>query len=137
MSSTIDHATQTLRRWALKFIRTLLWLGVAVLLLIAAYFFAAYHFAYSRGESVGFVQKISHKGWVCKTWEGEQVRALSVVPAVPEKFEFTVRDAAVVDKINQHIGQKVVLEYEQHRGLPRCFGDSEHFVINVRTAPTD
>jgi hypothetical protein len=48
-----------------------------------------------------------------------------------------VRDADVVDKINQHIGQKVVLEYEQHRGLPRCFGDSEHFVINVRTAPAD
>jgi hypothetical protein len=34
--------------------------------LVVAYFFAAYHFAYSRGESVGFVQKISHKGWVCK-----------------------------------------------------------------------
>ena len=87
------------------------------------------------GESVGFVQKISYKGWLCKTWEGEQVRALAVVPAIPEKFEFTVRDATVVDKINQHLGQKVVLEYEQHRGLPRCLGDSEHFVIDVRVAP--
>ena len=135
MSSTIDHATQTLRRWALKFIRTLLWLGVAVLLLIAAYFFAAYHFAYSRGESVGFVQKISHKGWVCKTWEGEQVRALSVVPAVPEKFAFTVRDPAVVDQINNQIGQKVVLEYAQHKGLPSCFGDTQYFVTAVKPAP--
>jgi hypothetical protein len=110
---------------------------LALVLLGVGYLLFAYHFTYSQGESVGFVQKISYKGWLCKTWEGEQVRALSVVPAVPEKFEFTVRDAAVVDKINQHIGQKVVLEYEQHRGLPRCFGDSEHFVINVRTAPTD
>jgi hypothetical protein len=135
MSSTIDHATQTLRRWALKFIRTLLWLGVAVLLLIAAYFFAAYHYAYSRGESVGFVQKISHKGWVCKTWEGEQVRALSVVPAVPEKFAFTVRDPAVVDQINNQIGQKVVLEYAQHKGLPSCFGDTPYFVTAVKPAP--
>ena len=112
--------------------------GLLVLTLLGVgYVLFAYHFTYSQGESVGFVQKISYKGWLCKTWEGEQVRALSVVPAVPEKFEFTVRDAAVVDKINQHIGQKVVLEYEQHRGLPRCFGDSEHFVINVRTAPAD
>ena len=134
MSSTIDHATQTLRRWALKFIRTLLWLGVAVLLLIAAYFFAAYHFAYSRGESVGFVQKISHKGWVCKTWEGEQVRALFTVPAMPEKFTFTVREAHVVNQINALIGQKVVLEYAQHKGLPACFGDTEHFVTAVRAA---
>ena len=112
--------------------------GLLVLALLGVgYVLFAYHFTYSQGESVGFVQKISYKGWLCKTWEGEQVRALSVVPAVPEKFEFTVRDADVVDKINQHIGQKVVLEYEQHRGLPRCFGDSEHFVINVRTAHAD
>jgi hypothetical protein len=135
MSSNIDHATQTLRRWAFQLVRTLLWLGVAALLLIVAYFFAAYHYAYSRGESVGFVQKISHKGWVCKTWEGEQVRALSVVPAVPEKFAFTVRDPAVVDQINSQIGQKVVLEYAQHKGLPSCFGDTQHFVTAVRPAP--
>lgn len=110
---------------------------LALLLMGVGYLLFAYHFTYSRGESVGFVQKISYKGWLCKTWEGEQVRALSVVPAIPEKFEFTVRDASVVDKINQHIGQKVVLEYEQHRGLPRCFGDSEHFVTDVRVAPGD
>ena len=108
---------------------------LALALLGGGYLLFAYHFTYSRGESVGFVQKISYKGWLCKTWEGEQVRALSVVPVMPEKFEFTVRDSGVVDKINQHIGQKVVLEYEQHRGLPRCFGDSEHFVIDVRVAP--
>jgi len=26
---------------------------------------------YSDGERVGYIQKISRKGWVCKTWEGE------------------------------------------------------------------
>jgi hypothetical protein len=135
MKQSIDSATHTLRRWVLKLVRTLLWSGVVAMVLVVAYFFAAYHFAYSRGESVGYVQKISHKGWVCKTWEGEQVRALSVVPAVPEKFAFTVRDAAVVDQINTQIGQKVVLEYEQHKGLPACFGDTEHFVTAVRPAP--
>ena len=136
MNQTIDNATQTLRRWVLKLVRSLLWLSVAALVLVVAYFFAAYHFAYSRGESVGYVQKISHKGWVCKTWEGEQVRALAVVPSVPEKFIFSVRDSAVVDQINTHIGQKVVLEYAQHKGLPSCFGDTEHFVTAVRPAPT-
>ncbi len=137
MTNTIDHVFQTLRRWVLQLVRTLLWLSVAALLFIVAYLYAAYHFAYSRGESVGFVQKISHKGWVCKTWEGEQVRALSVVPAVPEKFAFTVRDPAVVDQINTRIGQKVVLEYAQHKGLPSCFGDTQHFVTGVRPAPVD
>ena len=136
MHQTLDNAHQTLRRWVVKLVRSLLWLSVIALVLVVAYFFAAYHFAYSRGESVGYVQKISHKGWVCKTWEGEQVRALAAVPAVPEKFVFSVRDASVVDQINAHIGQKVVREYAQHKGLPSCFGDTEHFVTAVRPAPT-
>lgn len=122
----------TLIRYAL---RTVAGLVLTTLALVAAYLLFAYHFAYSTGESVGFVQKISHKGWVCKTWEGEQVRALFAMPAVPEKFLFTVRDDRVVDQINTLIGQKVVLEYEQHKGLPACFGDTEHFITGVRLAP--
>ena len=122
----------TLARYAL---RTVFGVILSVAVLATLYLLFAYHFAYSQGESVGFVQKISHKGWICKTWEGEQVRALFTVPAMPEKFDFTVRDAKVVDQINALIGQKVVLEYEQHKGLPSCFGDTEHFIIGVRPAP--
>ena len=121
-----------LTRYAL---RTVVGLILGAMALTALYLLFAYHFAYSKGESVGFVQKISNKGWVCKTWEGEQVRALFTVPAMPEKFSFTVRDDKVVDQINTLIGQTVVLEYEQHKGLPSCFGDTEHFVTNVRPAP--
>ena len=109
-------------------------LGVAVLL-VGLYLTASYHYSYSKGESVGYVQKISYKGWICKTWEGEQVRALAVMPAIPEKFAFTVRDDAVVDQINALIGQKAMLVYEQHKGLPSCFGDTEYFVTAVRAAP--
>jgi len=116
-------------------LRLLLLAVLAAVTLGVAYLLFAYHFAYSSGESVGFVQKISYKGWVCKTWEGEQVRALFTVPAMPEKFNFTVRDAQVVDQINALLGKKVVLEYEQHKGLPSCFGDTEHFITGVRPAP--
>jgi hypothetical protein len=117
--------------------RALLFGLLAVIVLAGLYLAFAYNFAYSRGESVGFVQKLSYKGWVCKTWEGEQMRALATLPAVPEKFTFTVRDAAVVDKINAHLGKRVVLEYAQHRGLPSCLGDTEHFVVDVRPAPEE
>jgi hypothetical protein len=114
--------------------------GLVGLLLVATvlaglYLLFAYHFSYSKGESVGYVQKISYKGWICKTWEGEQMRALANMPTIPEKFLFTVRDDAVIDQINAHIGQKIILEYDQHRGLPSCFGDTEHFVTGVRIAP--
>jgi hypothetical protein len=128
--------THTLFTTLLRFaFRTLVGLVLTVIVALGGYLLFTYHFTYSKGESVGYVQKLSYKGWICKTWEGEQVRALSVVPAIPEKFAFTVRDVAIADQINAHIGQKVVIEYEQHRGLPSCFGETEHFITKVTPAP--
>jgi hypothetical protein len=104
----------------------LLVLGVVGVL--ALYLVLVFEFTYSSGERAGWVQKISHKGWICKTWEGEM--ALAAIPgSVPEKFEFTVRDDAVAEQINQAAGQRVRLHYAQHRGLPgSCFGETGYWV---------
>jgi hypothetical protein len=131
MSNTLG---QNLIRIAL---RALMGLVLVVAVLAGGYLLFAYNFTYSKGESVGYVQKLSYKGWVCKTWEGEQMRALANMPTIPEKFAFTVRDTAIADQINAHIGQKVVLEYAQHRGLPACFGETQYFIESVRLAPTE
>ncbi len=127
-----NNFISTLIRFAL---RTVIGLVLTVVMTLGLYLLFSYHFTYSQGESVGFVQKLSYKGWVCKTWEGEQIRALATLPAVPEKFAFTVRDDAVAEQINAHIGQKVVIEYEQHKGLPTCFGETEYFITKVHPAP--
>jgi hypothetical protein len=127
-----NNFISTLIRFAL---RTVIGLVLTVVLGLGLYLLFAYHFTYSKGESVGFVQKLSYKGWVCKTWEGEQIRALATLPAIPEKFAFTVREDAVADQINKQIGQKVVVEYEQHKGLPGCFGETEYFITKVTPAP--
>src|SRR5690242_21805328 len=98
-----------------------------VILLFVLYALAARFFSYSSGERAGYVQKFSKKGWLCKTWEGEL--AMSTIPgSLPEKFTFTVRDDAVAQHVNQTMGQRVSLSYEQHKGLPTsCFGESEYF----------
>lgn len=127
-----NNFISTLIRFAL---RTVIGLVLTVVIGLGLYLMFAYHFTYSKGESVGYVQKLSYKGWVCKSWEGEQVRALATMPAIPEKFAFTVRDNAVADQINAHIGQKVVIAYEQHKGLPSCFGETEYFISKVTPAP--
>ena len=124
---------QNIKTHALKVLGLLIALCVV---LPMVYLFFAYTFSYSQGESVGFVQKLSYKGWVCKTWEGEQIRSIANLQTAPDKFFFTVRDDQVAEKINQSLGEKVVLEYEEHRGLPSCFGDTPHFIVNVRAAPT-
>jgi hypothetical protein len=120
-----------------SFIKWLLSLVLIGLVGISAYTWVMLSWSYGSGERAGYVQKFSNRGYLCKTWEGEQIRALASLPAIPDKFFFTVRDDAVADQINTHIGQKVVMVYQQHRGLPTCFGETEYFIVAVRPAPSD
>ncbi|MGB7649834.1 MAG: hypothetical protein WBL62_01395 [Gallionella sp.] len=103
------------------------------LALFALYISIALHWSYSEGERAGFVQKLSKKGWLCKTWEGE-LALVSLPGAAPEKFIFTVRDDVVAERINKQVGTRVALVYAQHKGLPTsCFGDTEYFVEDIKT----
>jgi hypothetical protein len=109
----------------------------AVLLTVgggALYTYGTLHYSYSEGERVGFVQKVSKKGWICKTDEGELAMA-NVVGQQAQIFLFTVRDDAVVAQIEALSGHRVALRYEEHRGIPSsCFGDTTYFVTAVRRA---
>jgi hypothetical protein len=50
-----------------------------------------------------------------------------------EKFTFTVRDDVVAEHINQTLGKRVALRYEQHKGVPTtCFGETEYYVVAVK-----
>lgn len=98
---------------------------------VAAYFAVVLNWNFSSGERAGWVQKFSHKGWICKTWEGEM--AMVTMPgAVPEKFPFTVRDDAVAAQLNKVMGKRVTLHYDEKVGLPTtCWGETRHFVTSV------
>ena len=112
-------------------ITAVLFLVVLPLAAFALWVTVALNFSYASGERAGFVQKLSNKGWVCKTWEGEL--ALANGPNVmPEIFRFTVRDDKVAAAINSSLGKQVKLTYEQHKGVPtQCFGETEYFVKNI------
>ncbi len=90
------------------------------------------NFAYSDGERAGFVQKISRKGWLCKTWEGEL--ALATIPgSMPILWTFSVRDESIATAIEKSNGRRVVLAYEEKPWVPTtCFGDTKYFVTSVR-----
>ena len=107
---------------------------VPAIVLAALWFLFALNWSYSTGERAGYVQKLSQKGWLCKTWEGEL--ALVSMPGAPlEKFTFTVMDDAVADSINRVIGRRVAFHYEQKVGLPTtCFGDTRYYVTRVTVA---
>ncbi len=112
-------------------------LQLAGILLVPLVCFALYTWlsltwSFSKGERAGYIQKLSQSGWVCKTWEGEM--AMVTMPgAIPEKFLFSIRNDEVARRINKLAGKRVVLIYEQHKGVPTsCFGDTQYFVVDAR-----
>ena len=117
---------------ATKVLKSLTILLVSAIALFSLYVYIALNWSYSSGERAGFLHKVSHKGWICKTWEGE-LSLVAMPGSAPEKFLFTVRDEAVAQKVSAAAGKRVTLNYEQHKGLPSsCFGDTEYFVVDVK-----
>ena len=103
----------------------------AALLLLAAYTWTMLHISYSDGERAGYLQKFSSRGWICKTWEGEMLLT-SMPGAIPEKFEFSVRDDQVAKELMSAAGKRVILTYAQHKGVPtQCFGETEYYITKV------
>ena len=114
-----------------KIFRSLVFILAGAVALFALYIYIALNWSYSTGERAGFLQKVSNKGWICKTWEGE-LSLVAMPGAAPEKFLFTVRDDAIAQKVSAAAGKRVTLNYEQHKGLPTtCFGDTDYFVVGL------
>jgi len=119
------------KKWGIRLVVGALLLAVVG---VGLYTLATLSYAYSKGERVGFVQKISKRGWICKTDEGE-LAMVNIAGQQAEIFHFTVRDDEVVKKIESFAGHRVALQYEEHRGVPSsCFGDTTYFVVDVSKA---
>jgi hypothetical protein len=109
----------------------LIFVGV-VLLAVVGWVWLTLTWSYSEGERAGYIQKFSRKGWLCKTWEGE-IAMVTMPGAIPDKFEFSVRDESIANEINALAGKRIVLTYAQHKFIPTsCFGETEYFISGVR-----
>ena len=117
------------RRWLF----ILIGLITLTLATVAAYVWITLSWSYSEGERAGYVQKFSRKGWICKTWEGE-LAMVNLPGAMTEKFVFTVHNPNVAAQIEQTMGKRISISYEQHLGVPTsCFGETEYYVVSVKT----
>jgi hypothetical protein len=119
------------RRWKWP----LLILGALIVvpaLVFALWSWVALTYTYSQGDRAGYVQKFSKKGWICKTWEGE-LSMINIPGAAPERWQFSVRNDSLARIILDNMGNRVSLEYAEHRGVPTsCFGETVYFVKGIR-----
>jgi hypothetical protein len=119
------------RNWGKLSLLTVILVPVLVFTIWAA---VALNFSYSSGLRVGFVQKFSSKGWICKTWEGE-LAMVNMPGALSQIFTFSVRSDSVAKAINDAMAKgRLELQYEEHRGVPTtCFGETNYYVTGVRS----
>jgi hypothetical protein len=117
------------RHWGLLLLVAVL-LGPAIV--FGGWAWITLNYSYSKGDRAGYVQKISKKGWLCKTWEGELAMA-NLPGTMPEIFHFSVRNDSIAKLIDDHVGKRVSLAYEEHRGVPTsCFAETNYYITNVR-----
>jgi hypothetical protein len=102
------------------------------LLLIIGWTALTLSYSFSTGERAGYAQKLSRRGWLCKTWEGE-LAMVNLPGAMPEIFKFSVRSDSIAHLLERNLGKRVSLSYEQHRGVPTsCFAETQYYITNVR-----
>ena len=104
-------------------------------LLVAIWTAITLTYTYSKGERAGYIQKLSQKGWVCKTWEGE-LAMVNMPGAAQERFPFTVRSDSIAQLMTKMMGSRVAITYEEHRGVPgTCFGETDYYVTAAHAVP--
>jgi hypothetical protein len=105
---------------------------VAFLLIGGLVFWWKYYYTYSDGSRSGLLQKLSHKGNLMKTYEGElvlsSISSTNSVALASEKFYFSVASDSVAKKMMEYEGKRVRLHYEQKKGTLPWRGDSEYIV---------
>jgi hypothetical protein len=121
------------KKWRRK-----VWMLIVAIVLVPIVIFSLWAWVtlgwvYSTGDRAGYVQKLSKKGWLCKTWEGELNMVSPPGSMTPQIFAFTVPSDSLAAILMQDMGKRVSLTYEEHRGIPSsCFGETGYFVTNVR-----
>jgi hypothetical protein len=116
--------------------RKFLWRFSLIALLVLAFLVYWFYFnVYSDGERTGLLTKLSHKGNVFKTYEGEVLignfqQAPNVM--VPEKFYFSVKSEKLADTLMKLQGKVISLKYFQYRKTLPWRGESVYLVTDLQ-----
>jgi hypothetical protein len=107
----------------------------AFLLIGGVAFWWKYYYTYSDGSRSGMLQKLSHKGNIFKTYEGElvlsSIASSANVALASEKFYFSIAEDSIAKKMMQFEGKRVKLHYEEKKGALPWRGESNYIVDGV------
>ena len=127
----IKDGTQTIIGWIKRF-----FLAISLLFVIGAgVYLWVCNWTYSEGTRAGVLIKISRKGVVFKTYEGQLnlggVQSDNTSGLVGNIWNFSVYKNAVYDQLQQNEGQQVVLHYRQKYKAMPWQGKTDYFIYKI------
>ncbi|SNR43207.1 hypothetical protein SAMN04488009_1660 [Maribacter sedimenticola] len=100
-----------------------------VIALGAIYYAFIYFVSFSEGVRSGELIKLTRKGVIAKTWEGEISQGISGA----QIFSFSVldKDKEVIEKLKEYQGQYVKVNYTERYATFFWLGDTKYFITDV------
>ncbi len=133
-----DSVKARVASWHLR--RKFLWITAIIVLGFAVYAAFVLYYPYSDGTRTGLLRKLSHKGYVFKTWEGELQMSAVMVPndgtnsvAGGNVWSFSVNDNDAVKSLQEaeSTGKRVTLHYTEYTKQLFWRGETKYFVDKV------
>jgi len=118
-----------------SFFRRLIW-GLVILALVALGVFMLYaNWTYSDGTRAGDLIKISKKGYIFKTYEGQLklggIDLTNKDEGLSDTWSFSVKDNEIFGQLEKLQGQKVVLRYKEINHSMPWQGETECFIYEI------
>ncbi|HNE27616.1 MAG: hypothetical protein U0U46_06065 [Saprospiraceae bacterium] len=122
---------QKVKEKARRITRIILWSGLVVAILAAAGYYFWRTYTVSDGTRTGTLYKISRKGYVFKTYEGELQLAGTDMMTQLSVWSFSASDAAVADQLRLNEGKVVTCYYHELVDAFPWQGETDYLVYKV------
>ena len=114
-----------------KGLRKLMWVVLAGLLLFSGGYYFYRTYTKSEGTRTGTLFKISQKGYMFKTYEGQLLLAGSALMTDESTWNFSAKNAAVYQQLQQFEGKMVKCYYEEKVDAFPWQGDTDYIVTGA------
>jgi len=130
-SNPSPNETKPKKNWFSKFLK---WTAIILVLALLSYYFIG-GITYSEGTRSGVITKVSKRGFLFKTYEGElNIGGLNqgdgtIMPL--SIFHFSIENPEVYNLVQESEGKKVVLYYKEVFHSFFWQGDTNYFIYKV------
>jgi hypothetical protein len=116
---------------AKKIARRALWIGLALFLVFSAGYYVYRTYTISDGSRTGTLFKISRKGVMFKTYEGQLHLGGSAIMTQQSVWDFSAKNAQVYEELQKYEGKTVKCHYRQVVNAFPWQGDTDYIVYKV------